>query len=283
MKCLQCGGSDFIIQKTRLSSTVKNQVVEVIIPCHVCKSCHTPLMNAGQMNLLRKAASDKYRQDHGLLTSEEIIGFRKSMHLSQPAFANHLNVGEASIRRWESYYIQDASQNDHIRLKCDLSIARDNYNELLALYDIPNKYNGNKKFSLDLFRNTALYFQNKLPRCYPDLNKLHFYVDFLHFNQHDQSITGAKYISLRSGPCPYEFVASRTHERFPYKSTEPHNPTLFDSREIQTLEKVSSFYKKYGSAEFGELCREEKGYKATDDFDFISYTNAKHLLLKDVS
>ena len=279
MKCLQCDGTDFAAQKTRLSSMVKNQLVEVIIPCDVCKNCHAPLMNNGQMNLLRKAASDKYRQDHGLLTSDQIVRFRKSMHLSQPAFANHLNVGEASIRRWESYYIQDASQDDHIRIKCDLLVARDNYNVLLSLHDTPNKYNGKKKFSLDLFRNTALYFQNKLARCYPDLNKLHFYVDFFHFNQHDESLTGAKYISLRSGPCPYEFVASRTHERFPYKSTEAYNPTLFDSHESQSLEKVCSIYKEYGAHKFGELCRREKAYQATTDFDFISYTNAKNLLI----
>lgn len=177
MKCLQCNGTEFTLKKTRLSSMVKNQLVEVIIPCNVCKSCHTPLMNAHQMNLLRKATSDKYRLDNGLLTSDQIIRYRKTLNLSQPAFANHLNVGEASIKRWESYYIQDASQDDHIRIKCDLLFARDNYNELLTIYDKPNKYNGNKKFSLDLFRNTALYFQNKLRNCYPDLNKLHFYTE----------------------------------------------------------------------------------------------------------
>jgi putative zinc finger/helix-turn-helix YgiT family protein len=279
MKCLQCSGTDFTLEKTRLSSKIKNQLVEVIVPCDVCKRCHTPLMDTQQMNLLRKAASDKYRQDHGLLTSEQIISFRKSLNLSQPAFANHLNVGEASVRRWESYYIQDASQDDHIRIKCDLLVARDNYKELLTLYDEPNKYNGNKKFSLNLFRNTALYFQNKLAQCYPDLNKLHFYVDFFHFNQHKESLTGAKYISLRTGPCPYEFVASRTHERFPYKSTDPYDPALFDSHESETLEMICSFYKKYGSAKFGDLCREEKAYQSTTDFDFISYNSAKNFSL----
>ena len=279
MKCLHCNGTDFVVKKTRLSCTVKNQPVEVIIPCEVCKKCNTPLMDTEQMNLLRKAASDKYRQEHGLLTSGQIMNFRKSLNLSQPAFANHLNVGEASIRRWESYYIQDASQDDHIRIKCDLLIARENYYELLELYDVPNKYNGNKKFSLDLFRNTAFYFQNKLTRCYPDLNKLHFYADFLHFNRHNESLTGAKYISLRSGPCPYEFVASRTHERFPFKSNERYNPVLFDSEENHTLEKICSFYKEYGPAKFSELCREEKAYQSTTDIDFISYTNAKNLLI----
>jgi hypothetical protein len=236
-------------------------------------------MDAHQMDLLRSAASDQYRKDHNLLTSQQIINYRKFLHLSQPAFAEHLKVGEASIKRWESYFIQDASQDDHIRVKCDLLRAKENYNSLLALYDKPNKYNGNKKFSLELFRNVALYFQNNHARCYSDLNKLHFYLDFLHFKRYKESVTGAKYISLRDGPCPYEFIASRTHERFPYKSTQRHNPALFDTLESDTLATISSYYKTHGSAKFDALCCKEKAYQSTTDFDFLNYTYAKDLTL----
>ncbi len=206
MKCLNCNGIEFERKKLRLPTTVKNQPFEVIIPCNVCKKCKTPLMDTEQMNLLRRAASDKYREEHHLLTSQEIIQRREHLKLSQLGFAEYLKVGEASVKRWESYYIQDASQDDHIRMKCDLVTARNNYNILLSSYDKPDMYNGNKPFSLPLFRNTALYLQNKLKKCYPYLNYLHFYIDFLHFKRHKQSITGVKYISLRAGPCPYEFI-----------------------------------------------------------------------------
>jgi hypothetical protein len=43
--------------------------------------------------------------------------------MSQTAFASYLKVGEASIKRWETYYVQDVVQDDHIRLKCDEAYA----------------------------------------------------------------------------------------------------------------------------------------------------------------
>ena len=46
--------------------------------------------------------------------------------MSQAAFANYLKVGEASIKRWETYFVQDVVQDDHIRLKCDEAYAEVN-------------------------------------------------------------------------------------------------------------------------------------------------------------
>jgi DNA-binding transcriptional regulator YiaG len=76
-------------------------------------------MDSGQMNQLRKISADEYRKKHGLLTSAEITQYRKRLDMSQIQFAEYLNVGEASIKRWETFFIQDKIQDDHIRLKCD--------------------------------------------------------------------------------------------------------------------------------------------------------------------
>jgi hypothetical protein len=50
--------------------------------------------------------------------------------MSQLKFAKFLNIGEASIRRWESYFIQEKSCDDLIRLKSDLAHAELNYHTL---------------------------------------------------------------------------------------------------------------------------------------------------------
>ena len=118
MKCLKCKNEEFIEQKIRFKPSIKGEIVEVIVPCMTCTKCHSPLMNSEQMNILRKAAADKYKELHGLLTSSQIITYRKQLKMSQSAFADYLNVGEASIKRWETYYIQDASQDELIKLKC---------------------------------------------------------------------------------------------------------------------------------------------------------------------
>jgi hypothetical protein len=57
------------------------------------------------------------------LTSEEIINYRALLGMSQVAFANYLKVGEASIKRWETYFVQDVVQDDHIRFRCILTLG----------------------------------------------------------------------------------------------------------------------------------------------------------------
>ena len=115
MKCLHCDGDEFEEKNCRFTPEVKGEEVEVVVPAMVCAKCHTPLMNDEQMNQLRKDAADTYRKMHGLLTSEEIVNFRSLFGMSQAAFANYLKIGEASIKRWETYFVQDVGQDDHIR------------------------------------------------------------------------------------------------------------------------------------------------------------------------
>jgi DNA-binding transcriptional regulator YiaG len=70
-------------------------------------------MNDEQMSELRKRAADAYRTNHGLLTSEEIVNFRNALGMSQAAFANYLKVDKASIKRWETYFVQDFKKPSH--------------------------------------------------------------------------------------------------------------------------------------------------------------------------
>jgi len=123
MKCLNCDCEEFESKNIRFNLEIKGEEVEVVVPSFVCTKCQTPLMDGEQMNMLRRSAADKYRKQHHLLTSEEIIKYRTSLGMSQTAFANYLKVGEASIKRWETYFVQDVVQDDHIRLKCDEAYA----------------------------------------------------------------------------------------------------------------------------------------------------------------
>ena len=126
MKCLQCGGDRFDKKKMRFTPEIKGEHVAVSVLTHVCTECSAPLMDSDQMNHLRRAAADQYRRMHKLLTSDEIIKFRQALGMSQIAFANYLKVGEASVKRWETYYVQDVVQDENIRLKCDEAYAESN-------------------------------------------------------------------------------------------------------------------------------------------------------------
>jgi YVTN family beta-propeller protein len=115
MKCNKCNGLQFVEQKVRFTPKVMEEIIEVTIPCMVCENCQTPLMDRQQSSVLRTASADKYRENHHLLTSSQIISCRTKLCMSQSAFATYLGVGQASIRQWETYFIQDVEQDTLIR------------------------------------------------------------------------------------------------------------------------------------------------------------------------
>lgn len=292
MRCLHCDSEDFKRQRLRFDPSIKGQNVEVVVPCYVCESCSTPLMDSAQMNVLRRAAADEYRSAHGLLTSEQIIRYRETLGMSQAAFARYLSVGEASIKRWETYHIQDASQDDHIRLKCDVAYAEVNYLNVNWKKQEPDVYSGHKRFSLELFKNVALYLVEKTGESLLFLNKLHFYVDFLHFKRHRVSITGTRYAPLKYGPCPDQYRmlydslecnlvlrADREDSAHSYRGLCETDLSLFDDKELQTLEDVATLCKERGAKALYELSHVEKGYVDTPECTFISYDFAEDLLL----
>ncbi|WP_194848347.1 type II TA system antitoxin MqsA family protein [Candidatus Neptunochlamydia vexilliferae] len=287
MKCLECNKTQFVEQKIRFTPEIKGETVEVIVPCMVCKSCQSPLMNTEQMNVLRRASADKYRENHSLLTSSQIIAYREKLGMSQSAFARYLGTGEASIKRWETYYIQDMSQDELIRLKCDEAAAEMNFLNVHWKRDEPTVYSGNVKFNLQLFKNVALYLVEHTKESILFLNKLHFYVDFYHFKKYGVSLTGARYTPLKLGPCPdqyspiYEALVRGGYlkkvNNHAYKALVPSDPALFEDREKETLEFILNLYKSLGAQKVLKTSHEEEGYIKTEEGAFISYESAKNL------
>ncbi|MDN3509463.1 MAG: DUF4065 domain-containing protein [Candidatus Neptunochlamydia sp.] len=287
MKCLKCNKTEFIEQKVRFTPEIKGETLEVIVPCMVCKNCQTPLMNTKQMNMLRHASADKYRENHNLLTSSQIMNYREELGMSQSAFARYLGVGEASIKRWETYFIQDTSQDELIRLKCDEATAEMNFLNVHWKRDEPNIYSGNIKFNLQLFKNVALYLVERTKESILFLNKLHFYIDFYHFRKYGVSLTGARYTPLKLGPCPdqYSPIYGALVRASCLKKTNNHSyevliasdPTLFEDREKETLEFILKLYQTLGPKIVLKTSHEEEAYKKTEEGSFISYESAKNL------
>lgn len=286
MKCLHCDSDKFEEKNLRFTPEIKGEEVEVVVPSFICIECKNPLMDTEQMNVLRKMAADAYRKAHNLLTSQEIIRFRNMLGMSQTEFANYLKVGEASIKRWETYYVQDVVQNDHIRLKCDEAYAEFNALEVHWKSRSPDIYSGNRKFSLELFKKAACYLvQAAHTTLY--LNKALFYADFKHFKKYGRSITGARYIPLEYGPCPDQYQSlfqlfrkqglfiSAGHHKL--KTTVQIDLSVFDDAEKETLEFILNLLKKKGGKYLFDLSHDEKAYKNTDHFQFISYEFAKDL------
>lgn len=286
MKCLNCDGERFETKNIRFSPEIKGEEVEVIVPSFVCAACQETLMDGNQMNVLRKCAADTYRKQHNLLTSGEIIKFRTMLGMSQAAFANYLKVGEASVKRWETYYVQDAVQDDHIRLKCDEAYAERNALEVHWKSHPPDIYSGNRSFCLELFKQAVCYLI-KFTASPLFLNKSIFYVDFKHFQLYGTSITGARYVHLDYGPCPDQYqslyqsffeggvLVSAGHHIL--KSAQEPDLTVFSDSEKEVLQHIASIAKPDGGKKLLRISHEEDAFKKTEPLQGISYKYSRKL------
>lgn len=280
MKCFNCECEKFATKNIRFTPEIKGEEVEVVVPSFVCTKCQTPLMDGDQMNVLRKCAADKYRKLHNLLTSEEIVKFRAMLGMSQTAFANYLKVGEASVKRWETYYVQDAVQDDHIRLKCDEAYAELNALEVHWKSHPPDIYSGHRSFCLVLFKQAVRYLIEftKSPLF---LNKSLFYADFKHFQLYGVSITGARYVHLDYGPCPDQYqnlyqsfledgvLISAGHHIL--KSVQEPDLSVFSDTEKEVLQFVAKIAKADGGKKLLKVSHEEAAFKKTEPLQLISY------------
>jgi YgiT-type zinc finger domain len=286
MKCLNCDGNKFEKKNCRFTPEIKGEEAEVIVPAMVCSHCGAPLMDDKQMSHLRKMAADVYRKKHDLLTSEEIIHFRSMFGMSQIAFANYLKVGEASIKRWETYFIQDIGQDEHIRLKCDEAYAEFSALNVEWKSHPPDIYSGKRRFSWELFKQAVLYLI-KYTKSALFSNKALFYADFKHYKLFDVSITGARYAHLEYGPCPkrYEMLFEFMIREGLLTRVGGHNlkPTIeadlsvFDDSEKEVLKSIAKLAEKDGGKKLLELSHKEDAYKNSQSMSLISYEHAKSL------
>ena len=119
MICLKCDNEEFLLKSDAVVvQEFKGETLAVTTPVMVCKSCGWQALEAGQMDELGRRTADAYRKKHGLLTSSQIKALRYALKKSQREFAEFLRVGEASVKRWENWSIQDASSDELMRVKC---------------------------------------------------------------------------------------------------------------------------------------------------------------------
>lgn len=289
MDCINCGNKKFDIKKVRMETLLKEDQLEVIAEAFVCTKCRHEMMNTEQMANFRVLASDTYRKKHELLTSNEIVSFRKKMAMTQTEFAKYLGVGEASVKRWESHHIQDESQNELIRLKCDELYAIKNMLNIEWKSAPSDEFSGNRKFNINTFTHLVLHLLS-VTKSPIYLNKALFYVDFKNFQKFGKSVTGARYVALDYGPCPDQFkeiyryleehkFISRSGKH-DLKALRDSHLSIFDDKELEVIKDITERSKKDGGKEIFELSHKEIAFTETTKYiDYISYLKSSSLLV----
>jgi putative zinc finger/helix-turn-helix YgiT family protein len=120
MICFKCDNEEFDVLETSVPQEFRGEKLDVKAHVSACKKCGWQVFAPGQTDELRKRTADAYRKKHHLLTSSEIAALRNCRGMSQEAFAKFVDVGVASIKRWETSTVQEAVYDRAIRQKCGL-------------------------------------------------------------------------------------------------------------------------------------------------------------------
>ena len=158
-------------------------------------------------------------------------------------------------------------------------------------------YSGYKKFDLEKFLNSILFFSTKDNELYKTkLNKYLFYFDFLTFKHTSVSATGSRYKKYPYGPVPEDYdlllwVAEKEGyieilpaQKYDYtgeiiKPLVDYDEAIFTEEEFKILYKVLNMFIDKTTAAASQISHDEEGYKQTKDRELISYEYAN--IMKD--
>lgn len=200
--------------------------------------------------------------------------------------------------------LDDKSKNKYI-LKAQLqaeekkrNIFNLNFKEYLMGNHLADIYSGYRNPNFEKFTEMVVYFSGKLSPFKTKMNKLLFYADFLMFKQSCFSISGVRYKAIDMGPVPnnfqsiFEYLANNeeidiyttefpngyTGEQFKARKDRKFNTEMFTENELETLEKVATFFKETSTNDIIEFSHLEEAWKKNaKDKSLISYEYAFEL------
>lgn len=218
---------------------VRNDPYEVMQDVIVCEECENRIEGCDTEEGNLQRAYDAHRDAHSLLSPEEIKQTYSDYGLSQASFCKMLNLGAATISRYENGSLQTKQIDSSIRSAGDpqrilallesnkasipanqykkaVSIARSrldgaateppqmiraNFQVFFGCLDTPCAENGYRVLDRQKIVEAALFFASKCKDFYlVRFNKAFFYADMNAYAITSKSITGLQYANAPQGP-----------------------------------------------------------------------------------
>lgn len=104
------------IEHKKELTKIRKEEVEIDSVFSVCSSCGKSFVTLPQMEENLKKARDAYRQNHAIISPEEIIALRAKYDISQKAFAKILDIGELTINEYEQGVLPSGAHNSLLQL-----------------------------------------------------------------------------------------------------------------------------------------------------------------------
>jgi len=175
----------------------RGKELEVPTEHYICAECGLKVDDLVLAARNQRALADTYRSSVSMLTSNEIAEGRKKYGWTQEQLAKAINVGIASIKRWETGQIQTKAMDDSLRRVFE------------GHYQSCDPYTGNRELSFERIKLVLGVFSAKLGRKLLKNTKTDkllyagkylWFADMIAFREIGQSMTGATYARLPQGP-----------------------------------------------------------------------------------
>lgn len=326
--CVVCGDDrDMRHEQRAVEYTVRNEKLTLTIPVTICPNCGTEEVEKDFGHDPVELAYEAYRKNHDLLSPQQIKETRERYCLSQKSFAKLLGMSEATINRYEQGALQDAAHDIAIRafqhydfvrdalsrrggnlsdwqraraegaIKQKIAVGLDPGRQISMPHERTDR-TGYKAFDIDRYAAAVVWFCSNMSAVTPTkLNKLVFYLDFLHFKRHAVSFTGSAYRRIQFGPVPAdyrgiqrymegqaivevverEYQNGNTGEEYRPGEKAKHHDFPFNGLERATLEMIRGVFENVTPLQISERSHQELAWLETPDKDFISY-NLAHTL-----
>lgn len=190
-----CAGCQGALRRVELEKHALFKGVDVRYTAQLlqCSECGMEFADIEDAAAMQERLADAYRNAVDLLSGEDIRRLRQEKGLSQQALADALDVGIASIKRWETGVIQSKSMDTLLRSYLQANPC--------------SEHTGNREFSIPRIRLVLEAFADHLKRALLKKDdrmlyaaKYLWYADMAAFRDLGRSMTGATYAALPLGP-----------------------------------------------------------------------------------
>jgi putative zinc finger/helix-turn-helix YgiT family protein len=297
------------------SVVVKGETFQVQRKAVRCKNCDETFSTPELPDHLADAYG-QYRVAHGLLTPAEIKAWREGLSLRQGDLAVLLGWSPATISRYENGALQDrvlrvamtpsgfSALVDAAQLPADLKArlraeADEQLGSVGQLVDVVahRSLHGLADASWRKVTEAVLFLTNGGGTSRTKLNKLLFYVDFVHAKYFDAPVTGLDYIRLQHGPVPahYELLFATMQENglidiqetlfgehvgYQHVARKGCDSSVFTNTELQALLRVRTEFEQVSASAISERSHTEAAWLTAANGGPVSLAHAKTLTLE---
>ncbi len=239
--------------------------ITVIEEAYVCLECGLSAGTVESAGKIQQAVAEAYRKKTGLLSGGEINRLRQNKGMTQEDLAALMDVGIASIKRWETGAIQSRSMDQALRRHLSESPAFDNIT-------------GNRRFSIPRILRVALAFKEALGRAILKEDdrilfaaKYLWYADMFAVKLLGRSMTGATYAHLPYGPQLNNYKDLLAD----IQNADPEQAEPLSMEELDIIRRISQTFPE--DRMVYDAAHQEPAWLETPNGDFISYGRADRI------